>query len=237
MSVAEKLTTIAENQQRVYDAGKRVGFNEGQTDGYAVGHAEGYNQGYTDGEDYGMANGVTLGKQNAYNDFWDNYQQNGNRRNHIGAFAGTGWTDDLFKPKYPIIANPADRMFQSSGLTNVNVPVRILGDSLQSFFQQANILHFEELILTRPTSVASWFSYNTVMQRIRITCEGDGCIGNGGVSCENSGLDHDSLLSIINALQDLVPLGKTYTFTLKTAKSKLSEAEIAIATQKGWTVV
>lgn len=40
------------------------------------------------------------GKQAEYDAFWDAYQQNGERTNYEGAFAGEGWTEDLCKPKY-----------------------------------------------------------------------------------------------------------------------------------------
>lgn len=43
------------------------------------------------------------GAQSEYDRFWDAYQQNGNRTHYGGAFGGTGWTKDTFKPKYPII--------------------------------------------------------------------------------------------------------------------------------------
>lgn len=43
------------------------------------------------------------GKKSAYDAFWDNYQQNGNRRDYYCAFSGKGWTTDNFKPKYDII--------------------------------------------------------------------------------------------------------------------------------------
>lgn len=61
MSIAEKLTTIAENEQKVYEAGKA----------------------------------------SAYDEFWDTFQQNGNRRAYQGAF-GSIFDADNFKPKYPI---------------------------------------------------------------------------------------------------------------------------------------
>lgn len=66
MSIAEKLQTIAENEQRVYDAGKQA----------------------------------------EYDEFWDAYQDYGNRGEYAYAFGGIGWTKtDMFPPKYPIKLN------------------------------------------------------------------------------------------------------------------------------------
>lgn len=42
------------------------------------------------------------GKNAQYDEFWDAYQENGNRTNYRFAFAGCGWTADNFKPKYDI---------------------------------------------------------------------------------------------------------------------------------------
>ena len=45
---------------------------------------------------------VEVGKQAAYDAFWDEYQQNGTRKMYAGAFSGLGWTEKTFKPKYRI---------------------------------------------------------------------------------------------------------------------------------------
>jgi hypothetical protein len=42
------------------------------------------------------------GKRAVYDAFWDTYQDNGNREHYSYAFAGKGWTDETFKPKYDI---------------------------------------------------------------------------------------------------------------------------------------
>ena len=62
MSIADKLVTIAENQEKVFDAGK----------------------------------------QSEYDNFWDEFQQNGNRTKYNYCFASECWNDNTFKPKYDI---------------------------------------------------------------------------------------------------------------------------------------
>lgn len=42
------------------------------------------------------------GKKSQYDEFWDNYQDYGNKAIYLYAFAGLGWTDETFKPKYDI---------------------------------------------------------------------------------------------------------------------------------------
>ncbi len=43
------------------------------------------------------------GKDKQCNDFWDSYQDNGNRTNYNYAFSGTGWTNIFFSPKYDML--------------------------------------------------------------------------------------------------------------------------------------
>lgn len=231
MSIEEKLTTIAENQRRVYDAGYAVADHHGQITAnlrYQEGLEEGYQSGKTDG--------ILQGEQNAYDAFWDNSQQNGNRTNYTQGFSGYGWTDETFKPKYPIIANEARYMFAHVTISNINVRIYIVGTDIRNFFEHSTLKNVQEIVLTQPTVATSWMSYTSGLEEIRITCEGNGCFMEN-VTCTVNTLSHDSLVSIINALQDLVPLGKNYTFSIgSTNKAKLTTAEIAIATEKGWSV-
>lgn len=61
------------------------------------------------------------GKKSEYDAFWDAYQLGGSRTNYIFAFAGQGWTDETFKPKYPI--NPGSTpmyTFAGTFIENLN---------------------------------------------------------------------------------------------------------------------
>lgn len=126
MSIEEKLTTIAENQQRVYNAGYESGYSDGGSGGsYDLGWSEGYTQGYAEGEENGWGSGYSIGldegneegKQAQENAFWDTYQQNGTRTDYQGAFGGLGWTNEMFKPKYNMQPTSAYYMFRRSGIS------------------------------------------------------------------------------------------------------------------------
>ena len=97
MSIAEKLTTIAENQQKVYDAG------------YTAGQAAGGG-----GDSY-------------YDEFWDSVQQNGSRTGYVYGFAGESWTDDTFKPKYNIEVSQVNYMFYYSKITDLQAALERAG--------------------------------------------------------------------------------------------------------------
>ena len=90
MSISEKLTAIAQNTPRVYEAGKKVSYEDG------------FGAGYTQGKSHGYTKGEAAGKQAEYDRFWDSFQENGTRKSYHCAFAGSCWTPQTFKPKYPI---------------------------------------------------------------------------------------------------------------------------------------
>ena len=65
MSIAEKLTTIAENQQRVYDAGFSAGQAQGGNGGYDEGYIDGWNEGSTNSYNNGYDDGLEEGYNKA----------------------------------------------------------------------------------------------------------------------------------------------------------------------------
>lgn len=82
-AIKNKLTTIAENEPKVYEAGK------------------------TSGE-------ATI-EQSQWNEFWDTFQTNGNRKSYAYCFQGGTWSDQTFKPKYDLKPTNATYMFAYNG--------------------------------------------------------------------------------------------------------------------------
>jgi len=117
MTITEKIARAKTDYDEVYEAG------------YAKGQAEG-------GGDY--AQGFEAGKQAEYDRFWDNYQQNGERTNYFGAFSGSAWSKETFKPKYTI--RPVDES------TNLNL--RRGGDMFRAFMRtvkdRADLIRLED---------------------------------------------------------------------------------------------
>ena len=58
--------------------------------------------------------GLNDGKKSQYDEFWDAYQNYGKLTNYKMAFAGRGWDNETFKPKYDIGGTAATTMFQES---------------------------------------------------------------------------------------------------------------------------
>ena len=75
--------------------------------GYDVGKSDGIVEGYMDG--------ARAGEEEVKAIFWNNYQIDGGRQNYNYAFAGSGWTEDLFYPQYDICATSGYQMFAYSG--------------------------------------------------------------------------------------------------------------------------
>lgn len=131
-------------------------------------------------------------------------------------------------------------MFQYSSFTEIAVDVSSCGSSKSTLFIFAGCKNLEKLSLKMSADTyinSNWFTDDDKLTEITI----DGEIGRNGFNvsyCPN--LTHDSLMSIINALMDYSEdtSGTTWKVTLGTTNlAKLTDAEKAIATEKGWTLV
>ena len=63
--------------------------------------------------------GKAEGAKSEYDRFWDVYQENGNMTYYAYAFAGVGWTQSVFKPKYNIGPVTPTSMFSSSRIVDI----------------------------------------------------------------------------------------------------------------------
>lgn len=73
-----------------------------------------------------------VGKKTEYNDFWDKYQQKGAREDYQTAFAGSGWNDQTFKPKYNIAPKNAYMMFRYSTIEDLPTALENAGVTLNT---------------------------------------------------------------------------------------------------------
>ena len=215
MSIAEKLQTVAENQQKVYNAGYEKGKAEGGDTETA------YNEGFE------------AGKKSEYDTFWDSYQDNGERYNWQHAFSR--WNNDIYNPKYPFSkVKYASSMFgNASALTDTLQPITFTEDfaSSNNVFQSCSSLKTIRNIHTfEGVTYSNWFNGCKELENITFT----GVIGNNISFSDCSKLTHDSLMNIIEHLSTTTT---TKTLTLHAdSKEILTDAEKAIATQKGWTI-
>ena len=253
MSIAEQLQTIAENVPKVYEAGHMKGYEQGMGDGVM------------DGYNIGLEEGYQKGQRAEYDRFWDGFQNNGARTSYQYAFWGVGWTEETFAPKYDIKPTSAIQMFRSTRVVDLigclnkngvkldfsettdftstfeighmkNIPEvdTRSASALNSTFQgcSTNLETIEKVILKDDGSqtFTNTFINNTKLKNILF----EGVIGQS-ISFQHSHLlTHDSLMSIINHLGTVT---EVRTLTLGTTNlAKLTDAEKAIATEKGWTL-
>ena len=112
------------------------------------------------------------GRTDEWSDFWDDFQENGNRISYEGAFgcyidAKSYWSDVTFNPKYPIITNSAHRLFKGTKITDLTKKLKECGvyldvsnakDINQAFGYSSSILTVPELDIRKATTVTSLFA-------------------------------------------------------------------------------
>lgn len=155
--ISEKLIQIAENEPKVYEAGKADGVQEG------LAEVEHLND-----ELEQILYGTDTGGKSFYDEFWDAFQLNGERRYYSSVFANssTVWTPETFKPKYSIICEgDASRCFYAWENNSVNFD---LGAYLK--------VHGITIDTSRATNVSNFFAYgyNFTGEFPIISCESAG---------------------------------------------------------------
>ena len=224
MSIAEKLVTIAENEQKVYNAGYDSGYLEASYQ---------FDSMWSEGYEHGKEEGI----QAEYDRFWDDFQQNGNRTSYLHGFAGRCWTNETFKPKYPLKIGNATAMFFYSSIPNIDCELDFTNKSISL----ANMFAYSWV-----KSISRFKSYET-LTFASTTFEGctyltnisfvdDSVIGTS-INFKSCPLTAESIDNIIDVLKDLT--GKTsQTLTLHAdVGNNLTAEQKASITAKNWSLV
>lgn len=207
----------------------------------------------------------TGGEDSYYDEFWDTYQQNGERTDYEYAFTGRGWNERNFYPKYDI--KPIDTAYYMFSRFPIEIDLEQKLKECGVVLDTKNCKNLNRTfwyceIETIPTIDCSsvklldrTFSYCKIKTIKKIIYNKDivdtyafwECFDLTNITIEgeigkNLDLSYPKLLtiesvdSIINALIDLT--GNT-TQTLKLnadVKAKLTETQIASITSKNWTL-
>ena len=195
MSIAEKLTTIAENEIQVYEAGKQA----------------------------------------EYDRLWDALQQKGSRTHYAYAFAYTGWSEEIFNPKYPITPTNTSgirsMLVWNQAVVDTKVAITAYG-SCENAFANAIKLKRTHIIFNGATNVTDMFLNCTKLEELY--CEGELTLS---LSLAQSNLlNAASVQSVIDCLADLT--GQTAkTLTLHaTVGGNLTQAQKDAISAKNWTL-
>lgn len=175
-----------------------------------------------------------------YNIFWDSFQENGNRTQYPYAFYYPCWNDITYNPKYPIVIDANGNTistFAYSTITDTKVNITIKSQAQQTFYKCSNLVTIRSLTITESATIArNLFADCPALENLTIT-EGSVISTDPNLSlCPK--LTHDSLISVITALKDYSGSGESYTLTIgATNLEKITEDEMYIAEQKGWSIV
>jgi hypothetical protein len=282
MAISDTLIRLATKIQDVFDVGMAKGIKQGKAqqqpiiDGYLADfakinkavdtikddtptgeYAEQIKEEIYNNYQTGVGHGYSQGKQSAYDEFWDSYQQNGKRTDYRYGFAGSGWTKTTMKPKHKIAPTSMPYMFDRNvtitKMSDLGVEVDFsnVTDVSNTFCWASNLQEIEVPIAAK-ISNSQWyqtFYYCSKLKSIKklivssghnysgtfTACsaltdvEFEGVIGNS-LNMKDSPLNRASIDSIIGCLSDTAT-GKTLTLN----KTAVNEAfGINVDDQSTW---
>lgn len=205
MTIAEKITRAKADYDAVYEGGKAKAFAE----------VEPIN---ADLEQ--ILYGKDTGGRGFYDEFWDAFQNYGNRVDYNHAFYGLGWDENTFKPKYDFIAGRSYNMFAWSYIKQIDKVVDISkSQQIYGTFAYCYKLHTIKKFAVNENCVFS-NDFKDCVELVNLTIEGT--IGKNGFDVHwSTKLSKESIKSIINALSATTS-GLAITFS-KTAVNKAFE--------------
>lgn len=231
MSIADKLTTIAENEQRVFEAGKKSEYDKFWDAYQDYGNRRNYNSAFR-GNGFNVHNfypkyDIAPGDITSWFQLWnENYSVHSFSLKDRMAECGV-------KFDFSNLSN-FDRVFYYNSFTELPELDCSNATTLTTAFAYNYVLvTIEKLIVSENTVFDRTFEESRLITNLTI----GGVIGQNGFNVSDcTKLTHTSLMSIINALKTFTD-GTTKTVTLgSTNLAKLTDSEKAIATQKGWTL-
>lgn len=181
------------------------------------------------------------GQRDASGLFWDEFQQNGTRTNYQYAFAGAGFNDNLFPPKYGIptitVNNTGRYMFvNNTVVTEINFPLSFSASNNAGVFANAsNLVTISSLTVSSNVNMTDWF--NGCASLVNLTI--DGTIGS---NVDLSAAGSLSVVSVKSVLSHLSSSGSGRTVSFASAIQSAVEADaeaatlIATAQANGWTI-
>ena len=233
ITIAEKLTQIAENEPKVYEAGKKSEYDAFWDTFQKSGTRIYYDRAFADG-----TNGGNMWVFNKT--YRPKYPMKPVSAASMYSY-GTLPYEAIASVDFSECTNFSSTFsyFRISGSEKKFPPIDIRSATkTQNMFGWCSgIREIEEIKISENTEVQSMFNGMTSLCEVRF----NGTIGQNGLNVQtNTLLSHDSLMSIINALADKSQdtSGTSWVVTLgSTNLAKLTDAEKQIATDKGWTLV
>jgi len=148
------------------------------------------------------------GKRTEHDEFWESFQQGGERSGYVYGFSGKHWTDDLYAPKYPITTSTYAGMYRNSAITDTIVPITFLKANTSGVFENADSLEtIRSITVDENQTFSSWFTNCTFLKNISFV----NCVIGNDIDLHWSPLSKESVENVVSALSDTAE-GKTITF-------------------------
>lgn len=191
--------------------------------------------GAVEGEHTGYNIGYDAGKKEAYDEFWNAYQNNGVYQSCLYKFAGPSWTDKVYNPKYPLVVfQNALRMYSYSGVTDtkVDIDVTSIGGNAGYMFENSSLVTIRKLKVSATNSFSGCFTGCNNLQNIVF----EGEIGNN-VNLSACPLTRASIESVVSVLSG-AESDKTLTLKQSAVNAAFTteEWETLVATKPNWTI-
>lgn len=168
--------------------------------------------------------------------FWEIFQNGGRRTEYRNAFYSWLWKDSIYNPLYPIMcsSNSSEMFRYNSSITDTKVDINFsYANSNYVFANATSLKTIKKLIVVDTVNFTNWFAGCTALENITF----EGVIGQNIDFSPCTLLTYESLMSIITHLKDFSGTSTTRTLSIGADNlAKLSNAEKAMATEKGWSL-
>lgn len=226
MSIAEKLKTVAENEQRVFDAGKRAEYDRFWDDYQQNGNRTDYTNGFggcwsaeTFKPKYSMRPTTAymmLRYMRAKVDLVE----------HLKSLGVTLDFSNCTNFQYTFYGSQFTRV----GVIDIS---KANNNNVQTMFGSCGNLETVDRLIVNENQVINFFSSASSLTNLKI----EGVIGQN-VDIHHSPLSVESMKGIFSCLKDYSATGGTHTVTFKADRETLlTDEEKSAATEKGWTLV
>ncbi len=193
------------------------------------------------------------GKKSENDAFWKDYQSSGNRGNYDYAFAGIGWSSNIFDPRYSIDCNRCQSMFSQSYISgdlekffadrglSFSTSKSIYMSTFASYAQ--SVTAFPAIDVSSATDTPNLFQGCSRLERVTVKSSAEikistasfmfcraltdltlvGTISFRGLDLSYSPLNKSSLTSVVNALS-ATTTGLTVTLRLDAVNTAFETA-------------
>lgn len=234
MSIADKLTEIAGNETKVYNAG----YTLGQQAQYDLFWDKFQQNGTRTNYQYAFANWSGMG--DVFKPKYD-IKPVGSIAHMFNGFQSFVSLPDVCEEcgivmDFSKVTNFSQFMYNYCSIYRIGVVDCSSAANLNNAFLLASSLKIIDKLIVHEGITSYTYCFDGAALLQNITIEGT-IAGMGFNISSHKNLTHDSLISIINALKDYSGTTEKKTITLGTENlAKLADNEKAIATQRGWTL-